>query len=36
MSQTVFGAEAVVSILNRAFTNTSPGNLFFQDRKSVV
>lgn len=32
MSQTVFGAEAVVSILNRAFTNTSPGHLIFNNQ----
>ncbi len=34
MSQTVFGAEAVVSILNRAFTNTSPGHLIFNNQVS--
>ncbi|MDD2608757.1 MAG: hypothetical protein PHX60_03560, partial [Giesbergeria sp.] len=32
MSQTIFGAPGVVSILNRAFTNTSPGNLAFQSQ----
>lgn len=32
MSQTVFGAPATVTFLNRAFNNTAPGNLLFQNQ----
>lgn len=32
MSQTVFGAAAVVTFLNRAFHNTTPGYLIFQNQ----
>lgn len=32
MSQTVFGAQATVTFLNRAFNNTAPGNLIFQNQ----
>ncbi|GAB3357174.1 MULTISPECIES: Ig-like domain-containing protein [Giesbergeria] len=32
MSQTVFGAAAVVTFLNRAFHNTTPGHLIFQNQ----
>ncbi|WP_460593437.1 SwmB domain-containing protein, partial [Giesbergeria sinuosa] len=36
MSQTVFGAEAVVTFLNRAFNNTAPGNLIFQNQVAAA
>lgn len=32
MAQTVFGAEYAVSVLNRAFSNTSPGNSVFNNQ----
>jgi len=36
MSQTVFGAEAVVTFLNRAFNNTSPSNLIFKNQVAAA
>ncbi len=36
MSQTVFGAPAVVTFLNRAFNNTAPGNLLFQNQVNAA
>lgn len=36
MSQTVFGAEAVVTFLNRAFNNTTPGNLIFTNQVTAA
>lgn len=36
MSQTVFGAQATVTFLNRAFNNTTPGNLLFQNQVAAA
>lgn len=36
MSQTVFGAQAVVTMLNRAFTNSSPGNSVYQNQVNAA
>lgn len=36
MSQTVFGAEAAVVFLNRAFNNTTPGNAIFQNQVTAA
>lgn len=36
MSQTVFGAQAVVSMLNRAFNNTSPANAVFNNQVAAA
>ncbi|WP_110961474.1 hypothetical protein [Acidovorax sp. ST3] len=36
MSQTVFGAQAVVTMLNRAFNNGSPGNAVFNNQVATA
>lgn len=36
MAQTVYGVNAVVTILNRAFNNSSPANAIFQGQKEVA
>lgn len=36
MSQTVFGAQAVVTMLNRAFNNTSPANAVFNNQVATA
>lgn len=36
MSQTVFGAQAVVTILNRAFNNASPANAVFNNQVATA
>ena len=36
MSQTVFGAQAVVTMLNRAFNNTSPANAVFNNQVAAA
>ena len=36
MSQTVFGAQAVVTMLNRAFSNTSPANAVFNNQVATA
>ena len=36
MSQTVFGAQAVVTMLNRAFNNASPANAVFNNQVATA
>jgi Ca2+-binding RTX toxin-like protein/methionine-rich copper-binding protein CopC len=36
MSQSVFGPQATVIFLNRAFNNTAPGNLIFQNQVAAA